>query len=104
MASLGKAFKEGENGCIVSEEEMKGLQNRFVLKMRYEQGQLRVTYGNKMRNSAHKSCIENIFMGNLSYRGYLGVTARNQDRNTKGVEVSIARVMNLDPNFYTSQL
>ena len=42
-------------------------------------------------------------MGNLSYRGFLGVTARNLDRNYKGVDVSIARVMNLNPNYYTSQ-
>lgn len=42
-------------------------------------------------------------MGNLSYRGYLGITARNQDRNIKGVEVSIAKVMNMDPNYYSAQ-
>ena len=54
-----------------------------------------------MRVSTHTACIENLYMGNLSYRGYLGVTARNGDRNVKGVEVSIAKVMNMDPKFYT---
>ena len=71
--------------------------------MKYEQGQLKVTYGPKMRQTSQTTCIENAFMGNMSYRGYLGLTARNQDRHTKAIDVSIAKVMNMDPAFYTSQ-
>ena len=29
--------------------------------------------------------------------------SHNQDRNIKGVEVNIAKVMNMDPAFYTEQ-
>ena len=38
----------------------------------------------------------------MSYRGYLGITARNPERNIKGIDVSIAKVMNMDPSFYTN--
>ena len=61
---------------------------------------MKITYGSKMRQSSHKTCIEEIFMSNLSYRGYLGLTARNQDRHMKGIEVSLAKVMNMHPNYY----
>ena len=72
------------------------------MRLRYEQGQLKVAYGPKMRQASHTTCIENAFMGNMSYRGYLGITARNSDRNIKGIDVSISKVMNMDPAFYTT--
>ena len=72
------------------------------MRLRYEQGQLKVAYGAKMRQSSQTTCIENAFMGNMSYRGYLGITARNSDRNIKGIDVSISKVMNMDPAFYTT--
>ena len=42
-------------------------------------------------------------MPNLSSQGNLGISARNSDRNVKGVEVSLARIMNMDPRYYVDQ-
>ena len=64
---------------------------------------MKVTYGPKMRQSSHKTCIEDIFMSNLSNRGYLGISARNIDRNSKGIELSLAKVMNMHPNYYQNE-
>ena len=36
LASLGKSFNNGVNGCIISESEMEGLEKRFILHMRME--------------------------------------------------------------------
>ena len=69
--------------------------------MRREQnGALKVSYGSKMRQTSHKSCIEDLKLDNLNHTGYMGITARNQDRNVKGIEVSLAKVMNMDPLAY----
>lgn len=34
----------------------------------------------------------------------MGISARNSDRNIKGVEVSVGRVMNMDPKYYLDDL
>ena len=97
MNKLGKNFKEGVNGCTVPES---AFDREFVLTLRMEQGQLTVTHGTKIRQSTHKKCIENLYMPNLSARGYLGVTARNSDRYVKNLELNTVKVINHNPAFY----
>jgi len=64
------------------------------------QGMLEVSYGKKMRYSTHKTCFDQLYLPQLSNRGFLGITARNSDRHQKSVDVNIVKVMNMDPNFY----
>ena len=47
LSSLGKHFKSGTNGCTIKDKAL--FDKEFVMKMRFEQGMLRVTYGPKMR-------------------------------------------------------
>ena len=64
------------------------------------QSMLTVTYGKKMRASSHKECFEDLFMKQLSNRGYLGVSSRNSSKYTKDMDLVQVKVSNLDPNFY----
>ena len=99
MRKLVKAYREGVNGCEVLQDVMDA--DFQVLHMRMTQGMLTVSYGNKMRSSTHIECFKDLFLPQLSNRGYLGVTARNSDRHQKTVEIGQVKIMNMDPNFYT---
>ena len=68
--------------------------------MTMEQGQLSVFHGKKMRQSSQTECFKQLYMPQLSNRGYLGVTARNSDSFVKSLAVKAVKVMNMDPNFY----
>lgn len=100
LAKLGKQFKANVNGCVIDSATAASLGTEFIVRLRMEQGMLKVTYGTKMRQSAHRTCMEDLYLPNLSNRGYLGVTARNSDRYVKGFAIDTIKVINLDPNFY----
>ena len=95
--NLMSQYQEGVNGCELKAETFS---KDFVLHMRMYQSMLTVTYGKKMRASSHKECFNDLFLRQLSNRGYLGVTARNGQSYTKDVELLQVKVSNLDPNFY----
>ena len=100
LAKLGKSFKNGVNGCII---DTSILEKEFVLRTKMDTGQLTVTYGPKLRQSSHKTCLQDLYMPNLANQGYVGVTARNSDRYVKDLELNQIKVMNLDPRFYTHE-
>ena len=61
---------------------------------------LTVSYGSKMRLSTHTTCFTDLYLPQLSNRGYLGITSRNSDRHSKDLDVAQIKVMNMNPNFY----
>ena len=52
-----------------------------------------------MRQSAHKLCFKDLSV-QISHGGYLGLSARNDATYVKNLELTGAKVLNLDPNFY----
>ena len=52
-----------------------------------------------MRASAHKMCFKDMYV-QISHGGYLGITSRNHDTFVKDIELTGAKILNLDPNFY----
>jgi len=99
---ISKNFLEGVNGCTIPRKDFESLENRMVIHMRMDQSMLTISYGTKMRQSSHTNCLEKLYMPNLSSSGTLGITARNDGRNIKGIDVSFAKIMNMDPRFYTN--
>ena len=43
-------------------------------------------------------------MPNLSNKGFIGLTARNTKKFTNDFSLNSAKVLNLDPRFYTERL
>ena len=96
---LKNIFHDGTNGCIIDPKF--ALDKKFILHMKTIQGELHLTYGSKMRESAQAKCFEDFYMPGLNNRGYFGITARNNDnKHVKDIEVGLIKISNLDPNFY----
>ena len=74
--------------------------DKFILHLKLEKTSLTVSYGSSMRQSTHKTCFKELEVTKESPHSYLGITARNNDRYVKDLEVIAIKVTNLDPNFY----
>ena len=60
MKKLLKQYRQGENGCEISDGYLDA--ESFVLHLRMNQGMLTVSYGNKMRSSTHIECFRELYL------------------------------------------